>query len=1285
MRWKSLRSICLTVFFVSACAALSWTDTEGTLIGKIELDLYKGGTGTSEKGTNTLNVSIGDTLTIDAFLRNPQRVHVTGYGIYLTVDDTYFDVVRHGKQVDGSFMPFIQGEFLAPGSGSLLDVVGNSSHRDSLTSDDNGLDGWQLDYGELTAVDLGFGRPYSALAYGVAATFQLIAKAPCDSSTIILNQDPHLYRSSTYFTPGSNDDFSFRLFRTCYISVTGVEIDPPLPDILIAPGGIDNSLDLDDHISISSIPDSLLIWETSPSQYVQVSIDPLTRIVTFQADSDFRGYQDIVFSARDVDDKISASDTLRVTVDSPPAFTDGLPDIVSIYEDSTQVVFNLKNVVTDADDPYENLSFSILTGINLSHTLADGSLSLRGAKNYYGEETVTIIVSDALALADTASVTVVVIPVNDPPVFEGLPDVTIERNSDYTLAVEDYVSDVDGDHLTISWAAPDDFVVTEDQGLVTIAGTSGFLGSGEIVFYAVDPGGLSASDTMNVTISPSTILPVWTQLPKVGFAQGQADSSLVLWDYVSDADDPDSLLTFQITNNDDVDYWEVNDRNGKLALYDINNRAGWDRLTVTAYDPDGNFSSTQFIVFVAPADGTPIVGGIPDTTIVAGTQAFWIDLDDFYYDIDHTDDQMKWEWGRMADVDSSATFYINQITRLVTIMSISEDRFGEDKIYFTVTDPTAKSGDDICDITVLKDLTKPSLMLPAKVGFVTGGRDSLNLDSYVSDPLYAKNELSWSWTGNTNVIVTEEQPTGTRTRPVSFSGPAGWTGWERIEFTVRNPLGGAAQDTLLAFSAPDDGSPVAGGLSMITLRAGECRSVVLDNYFYDADTADYLVTWTVSGGDSVRATINALSHVAEICAHSETWQGQETLKFTVTDPEKHSASMSVPVIVTDAVLRNVFTVDIFRNPMQEDYMDFLISSRTDLSGVPTLAVKAGDDSTVVRLDEIQDEYYHGEYVLPLDLSLGVKGVAEAIMSAQTSDGRAVEDTVRFAYGYLEEGGGKIAFDAFSIDIPPGTLSKPVFFTVVGDADGDDISQKTAGDELIPLSCDYRVDPVHFDATAPVMISIASTGESTGLGIYREISGGREFIGCETGDGCITGMSLSGGTFLLARDSVAPVLRLLDDEGGGITVAASDHGSGIDAETITVQSDGRDIPWNYDSERSEITIESSVSAEWPDAVFDIVVSDRAGNRTVVNYAGGASIKPGAFAVWQNIPNPFNPVTHIPFTVYSESRVSVEVYDMLGRKIRVLADAVFQRRVVTASCGMRAMHRADPFRAAFISTV
>ncbi|MCE5251171.1 DUF3160 domain-containing protein [bacterium] len=51
----------------------------------------------------------------------------------------------------------------------------------------------------------------------------------------------------------------------------------------------------------------------------------------------------------------------------------------------------------------------------------------------------------------------------------------------------------------------------------------------------------------------------------------------------------------------------------------------------------------------------------------------------------------------------------------------------------------------------------------------------------------------------------------------------------------------------------------------------------------------------------------------------------------------------------------------------------------------------------------------------------------------------------------------------------------------------------------------------------------------------------------------------------------------------------------------------------------------------------------------------NIEPESFVLFRNYPNPFNPVTTVSYSVPESGRITVTVYDILGRKVETLVDA------------------------------
>jgi len=57
-------------------------------------------------------------------------------------------------------------------------------------------------------------------------------------------------------------------------------------------------------------------------------------------------------------------------------------------------------------------------------------------------------------------------------------------------------------------------------------------------------------------------------------------------------------------------------------------------------------------------------------------------------------------------------------------------------------------------------------------------------------------------------------------------------------------------------------------------------------------------------------------------------------------------------------------------------------------------------------------------------------------------------------------------------------------------------------------------------------------------------------------------------------------------------------------------------------------------------------------------GNGGVTPGAYKLYQNFPNPFNPATDISFDVPAESRVTINIYNTLGQQVTQLVNSNYK---------------------------
>jgi VCBS repeat-containing protein len=207
-----------------------------------------------------------------------------------------------------------------------------------------------------------------------------------------------------------------------------------------------------------------------------VNGDPLTAMLdtapangalTLNADSSFEyvpdenwyGNDSFTYKVNDgeLDSNIA---TVTITVNSVNDSPDAVDDSYSIDEDDTLTEVVPGVLSNDSDVEADTLTVDVENTTGPDHgqlsLTSDGAFSYSPDPDYYGEDNFVYRVCDSGGMCDTATVTITVIPVNDPPVVTVDVESQTVQYSDGILPVTITANDIDSNSLSISSVLPED-------------------------------------------------------------------------------------------------------------------------------------------------------------------------------------------------------------------------------------------------------------------------------------------------------------------------------------------------------------------------------------------------------------------------------------------------------------------------------------------------------------------------------------------------------------------------------------------------------------------------------------------------------------------------------------------------------------------------------------------------------------------------------------------------------------------------------------------------------------
>ncbi|MCY3698558.1 MAG: Ig-like domain-containing protein [Gemmatimonadetes bacterium] len=497
-----------------------------------------------------------------------------------------------------------------------------------------------------------------------------------------------------------------------------------------------------------------------------------------------------------------------------------------------------------------------------------------------GRATVTVTASDPAGLTATQTIAVTVQTGNRAPVAVGsIPAESLNPRQVRTIDVSSYFRDPDGNALTYTAASSNTGVATASVSGSSVTVTGVAAGSATVTVTARDPAGLTATQTIAVTVQTGNRAPVAVgSIPAESLNPGQAQTI----DVSSYFRDPDgNALTYTAaSSNTGVATASVSGSSVTVTGVAV----GSATVTVTASDPSGLTATQTIAVSVQVGNRAPVpVGSIPAQGLEP-SQTRTVDVSSYFRDPDGD---------ALTYAASSSNTGVATTAVSGSSVSVSGVAVGSATVRVTASDPSGLSATQTFAVTVQVGNRAPVPVgsIPAQ-SLEPSQTRTVDVSSYFRDPdgdalTYA---VSSSNTGAATASVSGSSVTvtgvadGSATVTVTASDPDGLSATQTIAVTVQTPN-----------RAPE----AVGSIPNQSLKLGQTRTIDVSGYFQDPDGDALTYRWArVAPAFVVRATMSGSNLTV-----TGVGLGSTAVTVRATDPAGLEADQTISVEVTDGATR----------------------------------------------------------------------------------------------------------------------------------------------------------------------------------------------------------------------------------------------------------------------------------------------------------------------------------------------------------------------------------------------
>jgi len=191
---------------------------------------------------------------------------------------------------------------------------------------------------------------------------------------------------------------------------------------------------------------------------------------------------------------------ITVSDDHPPEVWNSLPDI-TMSEDNSFYGFDITQHFFDIDD--DPISYTFKSDYLDIMILFNGTVKFSPTLNWWGHENITFRGEDSEGAIAEDTITVKVLPVNDPPVIDDIPDQECCAGKTFRLDISEHIHDIDNEK--------DELVLSSDNEHIKIKGHKLLMNypddiKNDPVTITVSDGVCECSQEFSVNVKQPTIL-----------------------------------------------------------------------------------------------------------------------------------------------------------------------------------------------------------------------------------------------------------------------------------------------------------------------------------------------------------------------------------------------------------------------------------------------------------------------------------------------------------------------------------------------------------------------------------------------------------------------------------------------------------------------------------------------------------------------------------------------------------------------------------------------------------